>query len=263
MNFTKIPVVLLCGNAGVGKDTVGQMIVDRVGWKKFAQADIIKEISKDVFGFTDEQLWGPSEFRNALDQRFAPGTGALQSIRNSVSGLDSFLFDLYCTFVTRAAVHEYRGGASMDPRLTKLLRTFCAALVTFADSKGGLTPRIVLQLLGTEVGRAFDPNIWVGAALRKTEQALLDGASGVVVTDGRFRNEILGFRRFGGYAVKIIGDSSLPTETHQSEKEIADIPDSFYDVILQNPKPAGLEALSHTVKMVIADLTTPYRIVSY
>lgn len=54
-------MVRLIGIAGKkysGKDTVGDYIVSRYGYKKCAFADPIKEVCKSVFGFSDEQLNG-------------------------------------------------------------------------------------------------------------------------------------------------------------------------------------------------------------
>lgn len=257
MNTTKLPVILLCGNAGVGKDTVGQMIADQFGFKKFSQADTIKEISRDAFGFTEQQLWGPSEFRNALDFEYAPGQPKYK--RMFIDGEDQG--DDGVTITLNAFVKWT--GANRDGLVT-LVDIFMKALKTFADSKGGLTPRIVLQLLGTEVGRAYSRNIWVDGALRTAERYLLTDAPGVVVADGRFRNEIIGFRRWGGYVVKIDGNTSLPGEVHASEAEIASIPEHFYDAILYNDKATvSMESLANAVKEILRDFTVPYRILPY
>lgn len=247
----KLPIILLCGNAGVGKDTVGQMIVDRWNFTKFSQADTIKEIARDSFGFTDEQLWGPSENRNAVDTRFAPGALRYREAFRTISanhGVSRVTADFvkHCSQTT---------GGSGD--LYALVETFMKAMEAFADSKGGLTPRIVLQMLGTEVGRAYNQDIWLQAALQKAERALLTGAPGVVVADGRFRNEIMGFRRFGGYAIKINGGTSLPADAHPSEVEVTKIPPQFYDAVLQNNKEHGLDGLRYAVGEMMAGLLTP------
>ncbi len=257
MNTTKLPVVLLCGNAGVGKDTVGEIIATQLGFKKFSQADTIKEIARDAFGFTEQQLWGPSEFRNALDFEYAPGQPKYK--RMFIDGEDQG--DDGTTIVVDAFVKWT--GANRQGIVT-LIDIFMKACKTFADSKGGLTPRIVLQLLGTEVGRAYSQNIWVDGALRAAELHLLKGAPGVVVADGRFRNEIIGFRRWGGYVVKIDGNTSLPGEVHASEAEIAGIPEHFYDAILYNTKATvSLESLANAVNTMMHDFLTPYRILPY
>ena len=63
-----------------------------------------------------------------------------------------------------------------------------------------LTPRLVLQLWGTEVGRqAFHNDIWIASLenkLRKTN-------GNVVVTDCRFPNEVQAIKDAGGIVIRI------------------------------------------------------------
>lgn len=260
--MNKLPVILLCGNAGVGKDTVGDIIKERFGFTKFAQADTIKDIAKDVFGFTDEQLWGPSANRNAVDTRFARGSDSYDAIKYiSKYPYGPFLDKLYKSFIQRAEIAK----PEME-RLAHLLRTFCAGIQTFIETEGGLTPRIVLQLLGTEVGRAYDADIWVRRAVSKARQYLVDPqgeCEGVVVSDGRFRNEIVGFRNFGGYALKINGNTSLPPTAHASEVEVAKIPPRYYDGLLFNNKEHGMAALRYAVHELLEPWFTPSHISTY
>ena len=41
-------LVGICGKAGAGKDTVGDYLIDKYGFKKIALADPIKRLVKDV-----------------------------------------------------------------------------------------------------------------------------------------------------------------------------------------------------------------------
>ena len=63
----------LTGQAGAGKSTVARMLVEDHGFTEVALADPLKRICRDVFAFTDEQLWGPSSKRNEPDARFYHG----------------------------------------------------------------------------------------------------------------------------------------------------------------------------------------------
>lgn len=53
------------GKKGHGKDTVADYIVKKYGYEKCAFADPIKEISKILFSFTDEQLH--SDLKETID----------------------------------------------------------------------------------------------------------------------------------------------------------------------------------------------------
>jgi hypothetical protein len=60
----------ISGFAGSGKDTVADWLVREKAFVKLSLADPIKRICKDVFDFSDEQLWGPSEKRSEPDKRY-------------------------------------------------------------------------------------------------------------------------------------------------------------------------------------------------
>jgi len=61
------------------------------------------------------------------------------------------------------------------------------------------TPRLALQLMGTEAGRdVFHENVWVYALERKAEMY-----KDVVIADVRFPNEIEWMRSKGGFAVRV------------------------------------------------------------
>ena len=61
-------IVGITGLAGSGKDTAADFLVKNHGFVKVALADVLKRACKEFFAFTDEQLWGPSEKRNAIDK---------------------------------------------------------------------------------------------------------------------------------------------------------------------------------------------------
>lgn len=64
-------LIAIVGKAGSGKDTAANCLVnsfDKV--YTMALADPLKHFVQDVYQFTDEQLYGPSEKRNAIDARW-------------------------------------------------------------------------------------------------------------------------------------------------------------------------------------------------
>lgn len=64
-----------------------------------------------------------------------------------------------------------------------------------------LTPRLVLQLWGTEVGRqAFHTDIWIASL----ENKLRKSAGNVVITDCRFPNEVQAIKNAGGIVVRVV-----------------------------------------------------------
>lgn len=72
-------IIGLMGKAGSGKDTVGRMIVEELQGEArcISFAEPLKRFCKEVFDFTDEQLWGPSAERSKPDERYPRGDGFL------------------------------------------------------------------------------------------------------------------------------------------------------------------------------------------
>lgn len=69
MNHARL--IVLSGDAGAGKDSVANILVDSHGWRAYSLAAPLKRFASDMFGFTDMQLYGPSSARNAPDPRWA------------------------------------------------------------------------------------------------------------------------------------------------------------------------------------------------
>lgn len=63
----RAPVISLSGKSGAGKDTVAQILMRRFDYERVAFADPIKRYVGELFGLTDEQLWGDG--RNRPDER--------------------------------------------------------------------------------------------------------------------------------------------------------------------------------------------------
>jgi len=68
-------IIGVAGLAGSGKDTVADHLVEYHGFVKVALADPLKRICREVFDFSEEQLWGPSEKRNEPDKRYPRPVG--------------------------------------------------------------------------------------------------------------------------------------------------------------------------------------------
>jgi len=59
----------ITGPAGSGKSTVADLLKQYHGFVEVAFADVMKRFCKEVFGWSDDTLWGPSEARNTPDPR--------------------------------------------------------------------------------------------------------------------------------------------------------------------------------------------------
>lgn len=66
---------------GVGKDTMADYMVSKYGFIKVSMADPFKRIAKEVYEFSDEQLWGSSSERNKDDKRYPRADGTYLTAR--------------------------------------------------------------------------------------------------------------------------------------------------------------------------------------
>jgi len=109
------------------------------------------------------------------------------------------------------------------------------------DPRWGLSPRAIMQLLGTEVGRSIHTDTWIKHTLDNVLSAA-DGEGFVerddvgrrfnripptvastlwAVTDVRFPNEAEAIRAVGGTVLKVVRPSlGVPTDEHPSETSV-------------------------------------------
>lgn len=91
----------------------------------------------------------------------------------------------------------------------------------------GVSARALLQTLGTEVGRALHPDLWVRhLALRLG----LDGQPAsapvhdrIVLSDVRFKNEAAWLRARGGRLIRLYRDTAAGVRPHASELQLLDL----------------------------------------
>lgn len=159
-------IIGVVGLAGSGKDTVSDMLQRYHGFRKVAFADPIKRIAREVYDFTDEQLWGPSEYRDAPDLRYP---------RNADLAGDTFLSPRY-------ALQTLGTEWGRD---------------CYADTWVDMGIRIARELLHPNGGKDYDAKAGV---FRST----CPPPAGVVFSDCRFVNEGRKIKAAGGKVVRIV-----------------------------------------------------------
>jgi hypothetical protein len=239
--MAKMPIIILAGQAGSGKDTVAQHLAQHYNAACVAQADPMKRFARDVFGFSEEALWGPSAMRNAVDE-------------STVTRRHDIETRFYACFETRnEMLNEVVPHDRLIPARAALKIWFDGLYVTLCQDIP-VSPRLVLQTVGTEWGRLVSADMWSLYAIHTAEQLVRGGVKysrgeGLtvadhpgydygVITDGRFRNEILNVSKNNGASFRIDrpGTSAAGPAGgvvgHASEK--LNIPDHFCSTIIEN-----------------------------
>ena len=82
-----------------------------------------------------------------------------------------------------------------------------------------MSPRKIIQLLGTECGRAiFGEDVWVKRAFVELEY--YKNELGIIFSDVRFDNEADMIRSKGGFIINVVNDNVEEVEEHSSESGI-------------------------------------------
>lgn len=223
--------IVIFGERGSGKNTVGTLLQEKLAvyghmYTTVGFADPLKDIVLRLFDFDTEHLWGASKLREIPDHRY-PFSGVCPAchIKTTKSSLG---VGYVCTNRKCYLRNEY-----------------------FPEY---VTPRLALQTLGTEWGRALYENIWVDLLIRNTRNGKF------IVTDGRFYNEAMATHTAGFFGIRLMRTLSVEPQKrtwlsslrqglsygkqskHKSETSLQSIPNHFFDVLLDNRIP--LEELS-------------------
>ena len=199
VSISEPPNILgLCGFAGSGKDTTADFLIQHHGFIRIALADPLKRICRDVFGFTDDQLWGPSASRNAPDLRYL----------RSDPTLDAELQFLTPRFALQTLGTEWGRACYPDVWIDYALRA--ARQVLEEDFR-------------------YDPKCGAWGIDGRTK--------GVVISDVRFLNEVQAIRSAGG-RVWLITRTGAGLEgtaaQHRSEQEMNEIPRGLFECSILN-----------------------------
>ena len=210
-------IIGISGLAGSGKDTIADYITKRYEFEKIALADPLKRFVMNMFDFSEDQLWGSSEKRSRPDYRYPREHGPWVDNKCMCCGVDK----------------------------TSTFKHKCY-----------LTPRLCLQIIGTQGFRACYEDIWLKICLRDAKKLDADRGyslsysrttgifypqnkcciSGIVISDLRFLNEIKKVKDEG-----IIIKAKRPQAglkgalgCHSSEMEQSKAQDDMFDFIINN-----------------------------
>lgn len=245
----------LLGPAGTGKDLVADRFAHH-NLVKVAFADPIKRFLRKAFDLSYDQLWGESDKR---DKEF--------DINESwwLNAVDSF------NAASTEIITEVLDPGVKVNAFIKLYEWFTRLRSTYGTK---ISPRIILQTLGTEWGREVDPLMWAryghrianklrsGYSYTYHEGLFVDNTAwenpyaGVVIPDHRFINEVRYTNEQPGTAMIRLKRPAYPGKEvgiagHKSEEEHKNIPDSMVDLVMELPE--GIEKVHAIVDEVYAN----------
>ena len=224
MNRPKL--IVLSGEAGAGKDSVADALEGR-GWQRYSLAGPLKRFAADMFGFTAEQLYGPSSARNAPDPRWARPCED-------------------CGGVNEDCLPEVWRGACKP----------CGGTGLINDN----SPRRVLQLLGEEYLRQMIHVDALTMRARPDLEEMLARGESIVVNDARNDNDRNNLHAWLG-ACRVDVRSIRTKEPHKvaeawrqhkSERRLAT--DDQLEFIVQNDEDWPFPSLSDKVDEMLKEL---------
>lgn len=254
-------IVGVTGLSGTGKDIIAARLVEKHGYVQLSLADPLKRFGLNVFGFDVIQLWGSA--KNAPDPLYHEcnirSSGVQFSPDCKILNVKKVCDPHWAQAAIRLASFGPRWIEGLVPEKEReqALEDLFYWFASLGHHYPEISPRIMLQHLGTEWGRQMvSEDIWVNKMV-DTADHMFRGfsyeretglsprknkgpATGVVVSDIRFENEIVLLRKLGGTLVKVTRDASDRTagkvgiHKHSSEVEQQGFADAVFDCILQN-----------------------------
>ena len=239
----------ISGKSRSGKDTLARMFrffpQGDGAAVEMAFADPIKRILKNLYGWSDETLWGPSHLRDK------PDFGHVRMVKHHA------WFCEKCIRLHAISDDDLRAKLGSQPQSHKR----CHACKSFSPEHifrltamtVYLTPRFALTSLGTEWGQDMmgDRLIWVNRVLADVRELArgnyvydrtrggVEFANGcrplatALITDVRFIHEFDRMKAEGALMVRIRRPDSS-SSTHRSETELDSVPDDRFDAVIEN-----------------------------
>lgn len=245
------------GESGSGKDFCSQWVIDNKDFVKVSFADPIKRFAKQVFGFSEEQLWGAPESRAV---KIIPGNP--DSTPSSSFAHENEQYWDYARRDMEINVLDWVNtlALTIEEKALYISRVgdwYEECRQRARAEYNTISARVALQLLGTEFGRHFKDTIWLDTLYQKTAPAIKEGCDydrvdglldfraeykGIIISDHRFINELKGSQAQDGYVIKLIRLANEGKENeaeaagikgHASEAEQRTISEGEYDLVLR------------------------------
>ena len=267
-------IIGISGKKQSGKDIVAKIIQGFDIWKKnlalqteyplsnaFVRAYVLNRVSIYV------SSWQVKKFASTLKEIVSILTGFKVEDLEKEEIKNTTLFLSYKLLNKKANTFEI--FASMEDLVERLnhlrtvyLNTYSAEEVNdlFVQETISVTPRLLLQTIGTDIVRAINPDIWINALfvnypsdeLIKQLNSKTDGSYGVrqpnwIITDVRFPNEVKAIKKKDGIIIRINRETNY-VSNHSSEIALDDYEDFDYTIDNNNCIDCLIEKVKEILK---------------
>ena len=263
-------IIGISGRKGYGKDTVAKIIQGFDIWKKnltlqteyplsnvFVRDYVLNRVSIYV------SSWQVKKFASTLKEIVSILTGFKVEDLEKEAIKNSNLFLSYKLLNKKANTFEV--FASMEDLVERLnhLRTvyldvYSAEEVNdlFVQETISVTPRLLLEIIGTDIVRTINPDIWV-TSLMNDYISYADAISGTseikklypnwCITDVRFLNEVKAIKEKDGIIIRINRETNY-VSNHSSEIALDDYEDFDYTIDNNNCIDCLIEKVKEILK---------------
>ena len=263
-------IIGISGKKTVGKDTVAKIIQGFDIWKKnltlqteyplsnvFVRDYVLNRVSIYV------SSWQVKKFASTLKEIVSILTGFTVEDLEKEEIKNTNLFLSYKLLNTKANTFEI--FASMEDLVERLnhLRTVYLDIYSaeevndlFVQETISITPRLLLQTIGTDIVRTINPNIWVNK-LMNDYISYADAISGTseikklypnwIITDTRFPNEVKAIKEKNGIIIRINRETDY-VSNHSSEIALDNYEDFDYTIDNNNCIDCLIEKVKEILK---------------
>ena len=257
----------ISGKIGSGKDTVGKIIqylicleLNTLAPHQFSFKDFVKSTASNEI----QSGFKIKKFADNLKDTVCLWTGCT---RAQLEDQD---------FKNKELGEEWNCYIFNNGKKEELTLNYNIAKTLSADNRiisRILTPRLLLQLLGTECGRnIIHPNIWVNTLFAdykscslpdettfiNDEEFIRKNSSQWIITDMRFPNELEAVKSRGGITIRVnrpyttvVGGNGIPATFSQNQFHPSEtsLDNAEFDYTIENN--SSIEDLIHTVSLIL------------
>ena len=256
----------ISGKKGHGKDAVAKMIQVLTGPKTYQQGFMKPPQPWEYVAYNVDVKFGPFQIRKYADTLKDMVCVLLKCTRAELEDNSWRNYPLgeewskYRATVTKMYVDEYgkeyyedrqwywptKRMAELDIKgVKKESHIGGFSVVEDGIEKVEMSPRLIMQTLGTEWGRQIiHPNIWVLSTFRQFNEN-----SNWIITDVRFPNEANAIKDRGGVLIRVNRPTIKSDDYHLSETALDDYED--FDYIITNE---SLEDLQQNIEDICTEL---------